>query len=299
MSFRLNDLREVKMKLCLVFFFAIVFSKNIYSATFTFTNTNPIFYPCNAGIRHSESLAICTDILTGNSCLPSAGNVSSCTCTSNGTAGSWDRDIVHLTYGDWVNPPATVNPVTASDIIALNSTSTYASLFALEDIAYTKQITTFSIELGSEMYGSEYFVDLCYLGPTGTVGTNGSNYSMKSTITVTNLKSNYQVNANLQTRAELKCFINKSNQATTGVVPGVTATNYALNSGATYTPLTTSANAVTILQDSGLINVQGDKVPRFCLARYYFKEATQSRRMEKLGQANASIYIEIKDKAGL
>ena len=277
----------------------VFYSQSLLSATFTFTNTNPLFYPCNAGIRHSEIAAICTDVTTGNSCTPSSTNVASCICTSDGTSGTWDRDIGHIAYGDWVNPPAPVSPLYSSDLTSLNSLTSFNTLFASEDISYTKQITNLSIDLGSEVYGSEYFVDICYLGPTGTVGTNGSNYSMKSTLTVTNLKLNYQTNANLQARAEIKCFLNKSNQATTGVLPGVTATNYAINSGTSYTPLTTSANTVTILQDSGLLNVQGDKVPRFCLARFYFKEFATTRRLEKLGQANTAIYIEIKDKAGL
>jgi hypothetical protein len=97
----------------------------------------------------------------------------------------------------------------------------------------------------------------------------------------------------------MKCFINKSSQQTTGVTPGITATNYSKTSGTSYLSLSSSANSVTVLQDSGLINVQGDKVPRFCLARFYFKEFATTRRLEKLGQANTAIYIEIKDKAGL
>jgi hypothetical protein len=284
--------------ICTIFIF-LFYSQALWSATFTFTNTNPLFYPCNAGIRHSESSAICNDILTGASCIPESTNVTTCICTSDGTAGSWDSDIVHITYGDWVNPPTPISPLSTSDLIATNSLTTYNKLFATEDIAYTKQITQLSIDLGSEVYGSEYFVDICYLGPTGTVGTNGSNYSMKANLTVNNLKMNYQTNANLQAKAEIKCFLNKSNQATTGVTPGVTPTNYAINSGSSYIPMTTSANTMTILQDSGLLNVQGDKVPRFCLARFYFKEFASTRRLEKLGQANTAIYIEIKDKAGL
>ena len=120
---------------------------------------------------------------------------------------------------------------------------------------------------------------------------------MEVTLTVTNLKQSYQTNANLQARADIKCFLNKSNQATVGITPGITATNYAKTSGSSYTSLTSSANSVTILQDSGL-DVQGDKVPRFCLARFSFKEFATTRRLEKLGQANTAIYIEIKDKAG-
>ena len=289
---------EASMKIIIISLLLLC-SQKIFSATFTYTNTNPLFYPCNVGIRHSETSAICTDILTGNTCTPSSTTVTTCVCTSDGTAGSWDRDIAHITYGDWVNPPTPISPLYSSDLIAINSTTSYNSLFATEDVAYTKEITNLSIDLGSEVYGSEYFIDICYLGPPGTVGTNGSNYSMKATLTVSNLRLNYQTNANLQAKAEIKCFLNKSNQATTGVTPGVTATNYALTSGSTYTPMTTSANTVTILQDSGLLNVQGDKVPRFCLARFYFKEFATTRRLEKMGQANTAIYIEIKDKAGL
>ena len=276
----------------------LFYTQNLLCATFTFTNTSPLFYPCNAGIRHSEITAICTDVTTGNKCVPNVTNISSCICTSDGTAGSWDRDIVHITYGDWVNPPTPISPLYSSDLISLNSLTKYSSLFSTEYVSYTKQITNLSIDLGSEVYGSEYFVDVCYLGPTGTVGTNGSNYSMKATLTVTNLKQSYQTNANLQARADIKCFLNKSNQATVGITPGITATNYAKTSGSSYTSLTSSANSVTILQDSGLVNVQGDKVPRFCLARFSFKEFATTRRLEKLGQANTAIYIEIKDKAG-
>jgi len=100
--------------------------------------------------------------------------------------------------------------------------------------------------------------NICYQGPQWTTqNNNGTNYSLNANITLTNLRTgitnapNYQSLANLQAKADIKCFLDKSNVSSL-VVPGSTPYNY--------------------FQNSGLLNIAGDKIPRFCIARYYFKE---------------------------
>jgi hypothetical protein len=281
-----------------------IFIQQAFAAV-TVTSATPTFYACNGGIRHADSPAICVDPVTNATCVPSSSNVSSCVCTSDANAGAWAKDQLSSTYADWIDSSTPIGSTTTNNIIALNSQTGFNTLFLNDSVAFTKQMTVFNINLGSEVYGTEYFVDICYQGPQGTTqNNNGTNYSLNANITFTNLRTgitnapNYQSLANLQAKADIKCFLDKSNVSSL-VTPGITPYNYFQNSGTSYVSLSSSATQLTILANSGLLNIAGDKIPRFCIARYYFKESSTLKRSWKMGAARASIFTEIVDKNGI
>lgn len=274
-------------------------------AAVAITTSSPTFYACNGGIRHADSPATCVDSFTGLTCLPTATTASSCLCTSDGNAGAWSKDQLSSTYADWIDSSTPLGLTTLGSMTALNSQTGFNTLFINDSVAFSKQITAMNLNLGSEVYGTEFFVDICYQGnQVTTQNNNGNNYSLSANITLTNLNSaltnapNYQALANLQTKADIKCFLDKSNTSSI-VVPGITPYNYFQNSGASYVSLSSSATQISILSNSGLLNIAGDKIPRVCIARFSFKENSNAKRAWKLGSARASIFIEIIDKNGI
>jgi hypothetical protein len=273
---------------------------------FAINSSGPDIYACNAGIRHADSTQVCWDSETGNSCIPTSTNSTSCICTgeTDGTKGTWNRDVINAKSGDWLDS-TTTGSVTSTETQAGNSSSVYTSLFANDDIAYTKRITELSLDLASEVYGTEYFVDVCYRGTQVAQSNNGNNYSLKGKVTVTNLRAsetnapNYQLIANLQSKAITNCYMDKKATTTVDVFPGVSSYNYQVTSGAGYSSLSTSASQVSLLTDTAMTATNGDKTPRFCITRYFFKENSTAPRKWKLQQARAALYTEISDKNGI
>ncbi len=273
---------------------------------FAINSSGPDIYACNAGIRHAASTQVCWDTETGNSCVPSTTNSASCMCTgeADGTKGTWNKDVLNSKSGDWQDSTST-GSITSSETAAGNSSSAYTSLFASDDVAYTKRITELSLDLGSEVYGTEYYVDVCYRGTQVAQSNNGNSYGLKGKVTVTNLRAsetdapNYQLIADLQAKGITKCYMDKKAPTTADVFPGISSYNYESTSGANFTSLSTSATQVSLLSDTAMAGTAGDKTPRFCITRYSFKENSTNPRKWKLQQARAALYTEISDKNGI
>lgn len=268
---------------------------------FNVNSSGTSMYACNAGIRHADTPAICLDVNTGNSCVPTPITVSSCICTSTGTSASYDRDYLKAKSADWTDRNESVGTITETETQAKNSTSSFNSLFADDETALTKQITELSLNLGSEDYGAEYFVDICYRGTQVTQGSSSNNYSLAGKVTVTNLRAsetgapNYQSLADLQGKAEVKCVMDKF-ATFADTIPSMENPNYIKNSGTTYSSLSTSASQLSLLSDATMSTTTGDKIPRFCITRYFFKEKATAERQWKLQQARTAIFTEIVDK---
>jgi hypothetical protein len=284
--------------------------QNAFAINLTFqfavNSSSPSIYACNAGIRHPERAAICWD-RSGNSCDPTTATPpSSCVCTgeTGSSNGSWERDIMISKTADWVDNSGGPISTTDTDTAATNSSSVYNSLYQTDAIAYTKQITELTFNLASETYGSEYFVDVCYRGTQVAQANSGNNYSLKGNVTVTNLRAadvtapNYQLIADLQGKADIKCYMDK-NSNVPDTTPGSITYNYNIGAGS-FQSLSTSATQVSLLTDATMNGSvpAGDKTPRFCIARYYFKENATSERKWKLQNAKAAIYTEISNKTG-
>ncbi len=306
--------------------------QNAFAINLTFdfqvNSSGPSIYPCNAGIRHADSARICKDRVTGNTCTPgcAAGNTAECTagttsktcvCTGeeNGTQGHWRLDFLKASHADWTDNGTAIGAQTTANLNAGNTNSSWNQVFPNEVTAFGKQLTGMSVNLGSEIYGAEYFVDVCYRGPQiDYTNVNDVNFALKAKVTVNNLRTgagqpNYQDLATLKTRAEIKCFMDNSfnycSQA--DQLPGSSSTstcgtatslnyNWTQGIGGTFVPATTSAQELTLLSNSSM-GSSSAKVPRFCYVRYYFQESSKNMRLWKLQQAKACTYTEISEPA--
>lgn len=306
--------------------FIALSAQNAFAVNLTFqfdvNSSGPSIYACNAGIRHAESARICYDRISGNSCTPScaAGNAASCTngatpqscvCTgeeNGGVQGTWRLDYLKATTADWVDNTGAATNVASTSIEAPNSAN-FATVFGSDGAAFGKQLTGMTINLGSEVYGAEYFVDVCYRGPQiDYTNIPGLNFGLKGKVTVTNLRAtvsgapNYQDVAKLNAKAEVRCFMQDSfDNCTADTIPGVSVGcgntadgfyNYTANSGA-YTPMYTSAQETTLLSTNSFSAGATKRTPRFCVVRYTFKESALTMRKWKLQQARACTYTEI------
>ncbi len=305
-------------------------AQNAFAVNLTFqfdiNSSGTTLYPCNAGIRHLEPAKICYDRVSGNSCTPSCaqGNTTGCTgtttpqscvCTGEGTGnyGSWKLDFLNAKTADWVDNSSPATGFTTHILDAPNSSSAFNQLFANDGLSFGKQITELTMNLGSEVYGTEYFVDMCFRGPQiDYTNAPSLNFGVKGKVTVTNLRSsetgapNYQDVAKLNSKAEIKCFMTDSfNNCKKDAIPGVTTGceegenssdyyNYNKNSG-NFTPMYTSAQETSLLSDASMNSGAGKRTPRFCVIRYTFKESVPAVRKWKLQQARACTFTEISE----
>ena len=138
-------------------------------------SSGPSIYACNAGIRHKTHPGkVCYFEGTTNSCTPNDCKDKTvcntqCVCTgSNG--GESLMDYLKVDSVDWKDHTATGDtntPETGLEHITQTAPYGGAWNYAITDNATTwnKRIKELNFDLGSELYGAEYFVDVCYRGP--------------------------------------------------------------------------------------------------------------------------------------
>lgn len=137
-------------------------------------SSGPSIYACNAGIAHSPSAAkVCyfegtTTACTPNDCTDKAICNTSCVCTGN-NGGDSLMDYLKVTSVDWKDHKTTGDNITETGTQQITRSAPYGGGFnyAIADNAttWTKRIKELTFNLGSELYGAEYFVDVCFRGP--------------------------------------------------------------------------------------------------------------------------------------
>ncbi len=133
-------------------------------------SSGPNIYACNAGIRHqATSKQVCYLEGTTESCSKSSCNgnpdcESRCVCTNN-NGGEYLMDYMKVTTADWKDNGDTTPDTNVENITKAAGQATFNSAINGEQAAYAKRIKDLSFNLGSELYGAEYFVDICYRGP--------------------------------------------------------------------------------------------------------------------------------------
>lgn len=335
---------------------SMAFAQSAFAINLTFKfdvySSGPSIYPCNAGLVHAPTGRVCQDRLTGDSCTPgcAGGNTAlcptgttpeSCVCSGGTTntgavdnQGGYRLDFLNVKHADWTDNGETASNRSPSKIEA--GTTAFNKVFATTYESFGKQLTEMSVNLGSELYGAEYFLDVCYRGPQIDYRDTSVNFALKAKVTVNNLTTTGAANApkyieasDLSTRAEVKCYMkdeyeycvqNPSNPgchgSTATINPNVdnipTAIDSLLNSGWNeksgqtvndYVKLLSSSNEKTLITKPTM-NPNGDKTPRFCVVRYFFKEAKKIKqgndyfpafRKWKLQAAEACTYTEINE----
>ncbi len=320
-----------KFLLVVAAFLAVTQSAFAINLTFKFDvySSGPSIYACNAGLKHAPAQRQCYDRVTGGSCSLgcASGNASlcapgttpqSCVCTGgdNNNQGGYRLDYLNVKHANWVDNGEAAGAQTSTKITARESDSAFNTVFAENNTQFFgKQLTEMSVNLGSEQYGAEYFLDVCYRGPQIDYNNvDGINFALKGKVTVNNLtKGNgqeldYKTLASLNTRAEVKCYLEDEYQyclqtgscgGTTTLnpavdsIPSVIGYNYTRNSGA-YQTLAGTSQEKTLLND-GAMRVGNEKTPRFCVVRYFFKENNTNFRKWKLQAAEACTYTEINE----
>lgn len=130
-------------------------------------------YACNAGLKHSlHGDRVCFERDTLKSCNPSScteGEACNCVCTGgndSSRAGEYRLDFMKAKYADWAEKTDGIQNATP-----INKPAGYSDFNKLFDqdqdiqnhtTSYRKQLTHLEFNLGSERYGSEYFLDICY-----------------------------------------------------------------------------------------------------------------------------------------
>lgn len=312
-------------------------AQNAFAINLTFqfdvNSSGPSIYACNAGIRHVAATNVCYDRNTNQSCTPgcAAGIVSqclggsapsSCVCTGenydSGTQGTWRLDFLQANSAAWTDNQVQAGASTAHLLAATGSSSfnqiTTGAFPALN--AYGRQLKDLTINLGSEIYNAEYFVDICYRGPQIDYRHNGQvvpglNFGLKANATIFDIKLadgvSYRSLSTLQVKAEAKCIMNDDfDYCLADIIPGETAGCESSSSLTTHTYGKISNNGVFVDMSGSAINVaklitdasmnsNNNVTPRFCQIRYSFQETSKKIRKWKLQQARICTYTEISE----
>lgn len=290
--------------------------------TFNFrvNSSGPSIYPCNAGLlTPSQNPKVCfiagtttrcTPTCIGEDCLPGQNPPRSLvhglfsgggsqpqpppappaenSCVCNTTQGSSYANYFDASYRDW-------DQTTTSSNQTVSGQDTFNKLFS-ESTAYGKTLDKLTINLGSELYNAQYFVDMCYRGPQidyrdvetkwdlyGKIGVSDFGYQ--------NGSNGYRSLSSLQAKAYVICDLQRDDCPTCNDANPVTdpeaaifaeGTNFLTTSGAGSARFDYSYQGTTVTSLSSslteIFNIPnafanlGHSAPRFCKIRYVFSE---------------------------
>jgi hypothetical protein len=250
--------------------------------TFNDLNFSESLFPCNVGIGFTRGgAAVCSNPQTGLTCSPEIDR--NCVCVSPGMGSNYIRAII--------KDPQGMEPSRIERIVRSPS-SGIATLIPLNDPgAFTNEITFLDVQLSSETYGAEYFVDFCYLGPVPKyreqvrpedplIDETWGVYAAEMSARAVSLLSG-------QPRDGQKLIVQMSQVCDTRALGRLKAarevdelrppSRIEADSSQTSTPFSLSANIATW---TSVINPTFSRaVPRFCSLRVAFREtATGPRR---------------------
>lgn len=167
---------SLALSFALVTLFGMVNNSEAISLRFKFKvfSSGPSIYACNAGIRHKQHPGkVCyfegtTTACTQNDCKDKGICNTQCVCTGT-NGGDSLMDYLKVTSVDWKDHKATGDNIVDTGVEQISKNAPFGGAWnvAVSDEATTwnKRIKELSFNLGSELYGSEYFVDICYRGP--------------------------------------------------------------------------------------------------------------------------------------
>lgn len=314
----------MKKFLVAAFFALTAMSAQAVSLSFKFevASSGTSLYACNAGLKHARhSERVCYDRRdTSKSCNPKvckAGQACNCVCTggfditseSFSDDGEFRLDFLAARVANWSDngeAPTNIRTVRKTAGKNANLANTYSTVVE-ENQMFNNQLLSLNFELGSERYGAEYFVDVCFRAPqinySGTFDNGDKiNWGVNLATTITNiagsnsgtdwnLDSNhtvfhstpYHTLANLTTEATLICKVKGS----------TTPLEY------NYGPSTFDAGQLV----SFVNNLQIAKDLKGCYVRYTFKETNRSGlssvRKWKKQQARICTYTSFNESSDL
>ncbi|MCT4642681.1 MAG: hypothetical protein N4A33_10345 [Bacteriovoracaceae bacterium] len=291
------------MKLLLVVMSLVAFSASAVSLQFKFdvNSSGPSIYPCDAGLKHARhNERVCYDRVTKESCNPGTcvdDNDCNCVCTGgyNSDAGEYRHDFLQAGHADWTDNGEYAGTIANTKKIA--GVNGYNRVFTANN-EWNKQLTSLSFNFGSERYGAEFFLDVCYRGPQieyfyagqfAGSANNSPNFALKAQATITDLSSTiktYEELSGLVVKAQAVCDVQgKGSYMYAGTGNPATGTTYndalahQINGDVvTGNQFLASSNfgAFNFGQNLFLlqewINLGNSNTPRFCKIRYTFLE---------------------------
>ncbi len=308
------------MKAFLVSLFMLTWAVSSYAVSLEFSfdvnSSGTSMYPCDAGIRHARHTErVCYDRVTQASCTPAlCTNLEQCNCVCTGSAttgdGEYRQDFLQAKHTAWTeNGTYASSSVQSSTVSALDSG--FARIFTNKN-EWDKQLTALSFNLGSERYGADFYLDVCYRGPQieywqAYQGSTNSdlnyfpNFAIKLQATVTDLVTsnglNYSTLADLKVKTEVACdvqglgnyvYAHSGTAATTTPVYDnaqahdlVSMSSGDKNFATGYAAFNAGSN-LFLLND--WINLGNANTPRFCKIRYTFIENVRNNTANPLAQ---------------
>ncbi|MCX7979145.1 MAG: protease, partial [Bdellovibrionaceae bacterium] len=148
------------------------FSAEAISLRFKFKvfSSGPNIYACNAGIMAPPiNKKVCYYEGTTNACTPTTCGTTGeicdtrCICTGN-EGGEYLMNYGKVSYEDWKdNGDTSVTGQVVGKTFA-STGNDWAQPYP-DSESFNRRIKDLSFNLGSELYGARYFVDICYRGP--------------------------------------------------------------------------------------------------------------------------------------
>lgn len=288
------------MRVFYFFLFSLLFEPVTWATGIDFdVDSDSYIYACDAGIRHKNHTdRICFDRDSQDACDPGlCNNQVDCNCICSGGTTNNDQerlDLIQLRYKTWSENSNSNAPTTHTVVFATGEN--FSRVFTANN-EWNKQITQINFNLGSERYGSEFYLDVCYRGPVVEYFDMFKNYNgpawkfpnhlIKLQVTLTDLATSepykYSQLADLKMKMTTTCDVQGEGQhkyATGGnQISDVSGgdknyfTNYA----------SFGAGGTLVLLDDW-INYGNGKTPRFCKIRYSFIENRRNNTSNPLSQ---------------
>jgi hypothetical protein len=295
---------------------------------FDVNSSGSTLYACNAGIRHlSYTDTICYDRETSASCDPAtsctSGEECNCVCAGPGSQNGTNLDFLEVTSTNWKERGQGTGPLVTVNLSAPDTNFNMAFNESVK-AEWDKEITRMSVNLGSERYGAEYFLDFCYRGPQieyyrASVNGGGSapTFGLKVQATVSDLTTDlpYSQLADLKVKTEVVCdqqgkgqYVyagsggpsnpNSYNQVLTDIT-GMSVTDGQYTKVVDFRDFNT-VNSSYLIDD--VINSKNAFTPRYCKIRYTFFENKRNAtnpmdqiRKWQIQQAQVSTFADISE----
>ncbi|MEH0861865.1 hypothetical protein [Halobacteriovorax sp. DPLXC-1] len=197
----------MKKLLALSLFFG-AFTANAAYVSFDFDvySSGSSIYPCNAGIKHQGySDRVCYNRETLDACTPPSGSQQEscqedptgpgcdCVCTggfqddNHQGDGEWLMDTLEATSYAWSENGDAIDPQTQQ--VHSKSANQSGKVLFNDASRFNRQLGSLVFNLGSERYGTEYFLDICYRATQiDYTGSAQPNHALQRRVTISDLR---------------------------------------------------------------------------------------------------------------
>lgn len=212
-------------------------------------------YACNAGLRFIKSYEqVCILRDQNNAISSNCGNSLNCECSTPDVINSQKANFFNFGIADYTGID---DPTYILKTLNASNTTTYAQASATSGEKIIQDGSTLQFQLGSDLYGAEYFIDLCIVNKNQN--PNRFDLELSGKILFANSvfnSNNYNSVSVLYNRIELSCTDSDGSQYSKTLL----ANSAFLSSEKKYTKTITGSNN--------------------CVARHYFKENAKDKIRE-------------------